>query len=199
MSCRCRLIESRAGSADFGQDVLDLGDAGEHVRAGVGVGQVLLDRGDQFPHVPEDAAPEPPGGEVTEPALDGSEPRTARENTVPVEARMAPQPASHRRMLLGGVVVHDEMEWPIRQGLLAQPLQEPQPFLVAMPRRTGTDALSREHIEGRKERSGAMPVVGMGPGPAPRLLQREAGLSPIQGLDLTVLVCTEDQVSAVMQ
>lgn len=50
---------------------------------------VRLDRRDQLPYMPEDAAPEPPGGEVAEPVLNEIKPRTARGNNVLMEERMA--------------------------------------------------------------------------------------------------------------
>lgn len=110
-----------------------------------------------------------------------------------MEARLTLEPASNRRMLMGGVVVHDEMKWPIRQSLLIQMLQEPQLFLMAVLRLTGADDLAREDMERGEERGGAVPFIVMGHGPAPPLLHGQPGLGAIQGLDLILLVRTEDQ------
>ena len=64
------------------------------------------------------------------------EPRTAGRTNVHVEPRMALEPAQHRGMFMGRVVVHDQVQRPGRRGLLIEQREEPQPSLGAMPTRT---------------------------------------------------------------
>lgn len=67
-------MEGCSGATDFGQDVLDGGNPGEHAGASVVVRNVRLDRHEQLPHLPVDLAPQAPGGEAPEPSLDEIEP-----------------------------------------------------------------------------------------------------------------------------
>lgn len=68
-----------------------------------------------------------------------------------VEPRMALEPAQHRGMFMGRVVVHDQVQRPGRRGLLVEQLEEPSPFLMAMPTLTCPDQLAREDIERGKQ------------------------------------------------
>ena len=79
------------------------------------------------------------------------EPRTAGGNTVHVEPRMALEPAQHRGMFMGRVVVPDQVQRPGRLGVLIEQREEPQPFLMAMPTLTCPDQLAREGIERGKQ------------------------------------------------
>ena len=54
------------------------------------------------------------------------------------------------------------------------------------------DDLSGRHIQGSEQCGDAVPLVVMGQGARSPLLQWEAGLCPVQRLDLTLLVEGED-------
>lgn len=62
-----------------------------------------------------------------------------------------------------------------------------------MPRLTGAEDLACKHIEGRKEGGGPLSFVVMCQRVASPRPHREPRLGSIQGLDLTLLVRTEDQ------
>ena len=74
VSYRCRLKQRRSGAADFGQDVIDLGDPGEHSRAAIVVGDILFDRGDQLAHMAKDPAPQASGRQITKPPFNEIQP-----------------------------------------------------------------------------------------------------------------------------
>ena len=73
-----------------------------------------------------------------------------------VEPRMALEPAQHRAMFMGRVVVPDQVQRPGRRGVLIEQREEPQPFLMAMPPLTCPDQLAREDIERSKQGRRAM-------------------------------------------
>ncbi len=81
---------------------------------GLGIGVVLVeeavDGGLQIDDRAEDAAFQPPLGELGEEALDGVEPRTRGRREVERPARMAGEPCTHLEVLMGGVVVDHGMD-----------------------------------------------------------------------------------------
>ena len=70
-------------------------------------------------------------------------------------------------------------------------IQEPNELLMAMAPHTAADDLALEHVEGSKERCGAVAFVIVGHGSGASLLHRQAGLGTIQRLDLALLVDRE--------
>ena len=101
------------------------------------------------------------------------EPRIAGGNKRHVEPRMALEPAQHRGMFMGRVVVHDQVQRPARRGLLIEQREEPKPFLMAML--TCPEQLVREDIERGKQGRHTMAFIVMGHRrPAP-LLQAAPG------------------------
>ena len=60
--------------------------------------------------------------------------------------RMALEPAQHRGMFMGRVVVPDQVQRPGRRGVLIEQHEESQPFLMAMPPLTCPDQLARETL-----------------------------------------------------
>jgi hypothetical protein len=71
---------------------------------------VLLDGVDEFGDVAEDASAKSLVGQISEPSLHKVQPRAARGNKVHVEAWMSSDPPPHLRMLVGRVVVDDEVQ-----------------------------------------------------------------------------------------
>jgi hypothetical protein len=63
---------------------------------------------------------------------------------------------------------------------------------MTVPRETVVDHLTGGDIEGGEERGGAVPLVIERHGARPPLLQRQPGLCPVQGLDLTLLIEGKD-------
>jgi hypothetical protein len=72
--------------------------------------QVLVNRGDQGGDAVEGAASNPIAGNFPEPALDEVEPAAAGGNEMKVDARMATQPALHRRTRVGAQIVENHMD-----------------------------------------------------------------------------------------
>ena len=96
-------------------------------------------------------------------------------------------------MLVGPVVIHDEMEGEFRWSFAVDLLEESDKFLVPMAWHAVADHLAIEHAQRCKQRGSAIALVIVRHGPTATLLQRETGLSAVEGLDLTFLVDAQDQ------
>ena len=70
---------------------------------------VVGDCGDQLGHTLERSSPDPLVGEVSEESFDEVEPGRTRRNEVKMKARVLLDPAPDLGMLVGGVVIQDEM------------------------------------------------------------------------------------------
>ena len=74
------------------------------------LGDVARDHGDQLVDAAEGLPPDALVGDLPEPTLDQIQPGTAGGNEVHVEARMFGQPLLHFDVLVGVIVVHDQMQ-----------------------------------------------------------------------------------------
>src|SRR6202047_1214324 len=101
-----------------------------------------------------------------------------------VEAGMAVEPSTDRGMLMGGVIVGDDVDVEMAGGWCMVVLEKAEPLLMAMARRQAGDQLALEIIERGKQGQGAVPHVIMGLGanmPDPR---RQTGVRALQRLPL---------------
>src|SRR5208337_4573660 len=101
---------------------------------------------------------------------------------------MAVQPRHNLWMLVGGVVVHDGMHQLASGHLGVDSIEKADELLVPMALHAAADDAALQHIEGGKQRGGAVPDVVVGHGAATSLLQGQSGLSAIERLDLALLV-----------
>ena len=122
---------------------------------------VLLNGLNQFRHVSEHSAADPFGSEFAEETFDHIEPRAARGREMQVEPRMPLEPPLHLGVLVGGIIVGDEMQGLVLWRLVINQPQELQPFRVAMVRETRGDDFPFSDIQGRKQGGGAMPLIIM--------------------------------------
>jgi hypothetical protein len=95
---------------DGGDDFIWVGGPDEGLGFVVGLGDEAVDGGLEFGDGAEDAAFEAAPGELGEEALDGIEPGAGSRGEVEDEARMAGESGLDLRMLVGGVVVDDDMD-----------------------------------------------------------------------------------------
>src|ERR1700728_515858 len=110
-----------------------------------------------------------------------------------VKSRMSRDPAQDGRVLVGAVVVGDQVDLFVRGRLPIALLEELQPLLVAVPRHAATDDLTVQRTQGREHRRGAIALVVVSHRATTALLHRQAGLSPIKSLDLALLIGTQDE------
>src|SRR5215467_11615894 len=74
-------------------------------------------------------------------------------------ARMACQPGQHFRMLVGGVVVEDDVDRLVGGNLALDSVEEADEFDVAVALHAAADNGAIKHAEGGKQGGGAVPLV----------------------------------------
>ena len=106
------------------------------------------------------------------------------------EARVPVEPGAHLGVLVGGVVVEDDVDGLARRNLGVDGVEEADELLVAMAGHVTADDGAVEHVERGEERGGAVALVVVGHGAEPSLLHRQAGLGAVERrrLDLALLV-----------
>jgi len=154
---------------------------------------VLVDGLNQFRHTAKHSAAEALGGEFPEEAFHQIEPRATRRREMHMKAGVPYEPLLHRGVLMGGIVIDDEMERFVRGRLSINEPQEFQPFRMAMARETGGDDGAFGHIQRGKQGGGAMAFIVMRHRPTSALLEGEARLCSIQRLNLRLLVDAQDE------
>src|SRR5665647_2465589 len=160
----------------------------EGARVFVPVRQPVADVGAQLAHRTVDAAARLARGQLGEPALDEVQPRGAGGGEVQREARMGEQPAPHRRGLVGGVVVEDEVDLKVGRDLTLERCQEALELDRAMAGVRRADHLAGGGVERREQAAGAVALIVVGSA------RRRAGqqrLAAIERLDLALLVDAE--------
>lgn len=150
--------------------------------------QVLLDSGNKLAHIPKTSPANALVGEFAEPPFHQIQPRTRRWGKVERAPWMPTEPGFYPGMLVGSIVVNDEMQVDLRRGLGVDRFEETDEFLMPMSRHAIADHLAIEHAEGRKQRGRAVAFVVVRHRPAAPFLQRQTRLGAIEGLDLTFLV-----------
>src|SRR5450631_2230890 len=107
------------------------------------------------------------------------------------EAGMALQPGPDLGMLVCAVIVQDQMERNLARKLPVQPAEKPQELLMAVPFMALSNHTSAENLQSGKQRGRAVAFIVMRHRPAPALLERQARLRTIQGLNLAFFVHTQ--------
>ena len=137
----------------------------ERLRVCIVVGQVVFDGRHSFLHAAKDAAAKALLRQRAEPTLDEVEPRGPGGR----EARVGGQPLPNRFVLVGRVVVQDDVQGEVARKRPVEAPQELQDVLVSMTAVALADDLA-------------------GHGAASARLHRQARLRPVQGLNLALLV-----------
>src|SRR3954447_8974896 len=141
----------------------------------------------------EDAAFEPLPGQLGEETFNGIEPGGRGRSEVEVEPRMPLEPGAHLWMLMRGVVVDDQMQFPRCRRLAVDLVQEADELLVPVARHALADDLPLEHVERGKQRCRAVTLVVVCHRPAAAALHRQSRLGAVECLDLRLLVNREHQ------
>src|SRR5271165_5962379 len=102
-------------------------------------------------------------------------------------------PRLHLRVLVGGVVVGDEMQVEAARRLPVDLLEEAQPFDVSVARLGARDQLARHLLEGGKQSDCAVPDVVVRHRAQTLGRQRQAELRAFESLALAFLVAAQHQ------
>src|SRR5437660_9237709 len=108
----------------FVDDGVGVGGPGEGLRISIGLGKIAVDGGLEIDDALEDAALEPLSDQLGEEPFDGVEPGCRGRGEVEVEPRMPFEPNPHLGMLVGGVVIDDQMEFLPSRGLAIDLIEE---------------------------------------------------------------------------
>ena len=155
--------------------------------------EVLVNCDFEISDAPEYAPTNALSRDFSEETFDEIEPGRRGWNKMHVKARMSLQPFDYVRMLVGGVVVGDQMEIKVRRRVLVNGSQELDELLVPVPIQTATDDGAVEQVQGRKQGRGAIALVVVGHGSRPALFQRQPRLGSIERLNLALLVHRQHQ------
>ena len=98
------------------------------------------------------------------------------------------KPGANLGMLVGGIVVEDDVDDLADRYLSLDRVQKADELLMAVALHAAPENGSLQHIERGEQGGGAMPLVIMGHGAGAPLLQRQPRLSAVEGLDLRFLV-----------
>ena len=153
----------------------------------------MIDLADQFFHATERAAADRLLGDEAEEALDLIQPGAVGGNEVDVPPGAPREPGFHARMLMGAVVVDDQMDVQLFGYSLIDLAQETEELLVPVPRFALSQNLSAGHVQSGEERRRPVALVIVSHSfhiPKP---QRQHGLRTLEGLALALLVGAEHQ------
>lgn len=112
---------------------------------------IVFDGGDQCRDVRKAAPANALVCDFAEPPFHQVQPGTRSRNEVLMEPWMPPEPGFHTGMLVGFIVVHDQMQVDLGRGFGVDLFEEADEFLMPMPRHAVADHLAIEHAEGRKQ------------------------------------------------
>ena len=142
--------------------MLDRGGPNKDVWVLVGAGDVSVDGLGQSTEVVETAAANAFLSEMGEPSFDEIQPGTGSGSEVQVKAGVPLQPRLHPRMLVGAVIVDDNVQLQPRRGLLIDGFQKADEFLMTMAGHTVADHFAVQNIEGGEQGGGAVALCSRG-------------------------------------
>src|SRR5260370_3785634 len=105
-----------------------------------------------------------------------------------MEWGMSSKPAQDHRVLVGAVVVSDQVNLLVRRGLPIDLLEELQPLLVAVSRHAATDNLTVQRTQSCEQGRGAIAFVVVSHRATTALLDRQARLGPIESPDFALFI-----------
>jgi hypothetical protein len=107
------------------------------------------------------------------------------------EAWMTRQPAFNDRMLMGGVIIQDDVDALAQRNFAVDLLEKFQPLVVAVFLGGVSDDFALQVIQRGEESDGAVAIVIVGLSADMSFAQRQTRLTALQRLDLALLVTTE--------
>jgi hypothetical protein len=144
--------------------------------------------GNQLCHALEHPAADAVLGDQAEEALDLVDLGGGGRGEVHVEPLVPLQSHLHLGVLVGGIVVGDQVHVEVLRRLGIDPTQELQPLLMPVSRHALADYLAGGHVESAKQSDGGVALLVMGHGAAAAFPERQATLSAIERLDLALFI-----------
>ena len=125
-------------------------------------------------------------GDDREPALDLVQPRGIGGRVVDVVTPPIPEPGSHFRMLVGGVVIDDEMHVEVRRHIRIDMLEEGEELLVTMLSPALGQHLTIGNVESGEQRRRPVPDIIVGDALDVAEPERQDRLRSLERLDLAL-------------
>jgi hypothetical protein len=147
-------------------------------------GEISIDRRLQVGNRAEDAAADALPRYLGEEVLHRIEPGRRGRGEVKGPARVARQPSQHFRMLVGGVVVEDDVDRLVGRKLALKSVEKADEFDMAVALHAAANDGAVEHAKCREQGGGAVPLVVVRHGLAASGLDRQPGLGAVERLDL---------------
>lgn len=160
---------------------------------GVSVIDPFDDGGLEFSDAVEGAAPDALASSFSEQAFDEIEPRAGCRREVQLAARIALSQRFTTSVLCVPVVVEDEVQVEMGRGLAQELPQECQELLGAVTGQALADDRAACHVESGEQRGGPIALVVVCQGAGAALLERQARLRAVEGLELALLVDRKHQ------
>src|SRR5208282_6593824 len=157
----------------FFQDVGGARGPDEGFRTFVVAVDVGADGHDEIFQVAKYATPEPVLSQVAEETFHHVEPGGAGGSEVQMKAWMPCQPAPHLGVLMGGVVIADQVKLAVERNGLVDQTEKLEPFLMAMPLLAQAEDLAVGRIQRGEQSGGAVAFVVVRHGGAASALQRQ--------------------------
>lgn len=181
-------IQHLVPTFDGCDDLVGIGGPGEGLGLLVVLDEEAVDGGLKVNNGMKDAAFQTSFRQLGEEALDGVEPGAGGRREVEREALVAVEPCPHLGMLVGSIVVEDDMHGLARRNLCVDGIEEADELLMAMALHVPADDGAVEHIKGGEQGGCAVALVIVRHGAEPPLFHRQAGLGAVERLDLALLV-----------
>ena len=124
------------------------------------------------------------GGDFAKEAFHQIEPGGRGGNEMEVKTGMTLKPGGDFGVLVGRIVVANNVKLQLGGDFLVDLAQEGEPLLMAMARGGVGKHLAGKVVQGGKEGHRSVPVVVMGPGANVSLAQRQSGLGAFESLAL---------------
>ena len=179
-------------SFDSGDDFVWVRGPGKGLWVCVGVVEEAVDGIFEFPQGSKYATLETLLCELGKEALDSVEPGSGCRGEVEDKPPMFFEPRHDVGMLVGGVVVDDDMDRLFLGHSGLDDVQKPDELLMAMALHALANHLALKDIERREQGGDAMALVIMGYGASAPLLHRQTRLGAIKRLNLALLIDRQD-------
>ena len=158
---------------------------------GIVCDNVCFDSFGQFIDATKDTSPQAVDCEIPEKAFDHVKPGSTGRSEVEVESGITPLPCLDLCVLMGGVIIADDVYLHVGGNRFDNEVEKTYPFLVSVLFHAGSEHAAVGCIHRGKERGGSVAFVVVSQGVATASLERESGLSAIQGLNLTLFIAGE--------
>ena len=171
-------VQRKVSALGFGEDA----GGGGCPAIGFGMPVAMIEAGRdgtfQIGNAAEHAAPDLIFGEVAEESLDQIEPGCTGRREVQMEARMLGQLGVDLGVLVGGVVVDDQMQIKRPRGAPIQMSEEGKELVVSVLGQALANHLAADDVERGKQRRRPMPLVVMAQRLRLATFERQPGLGP---------------------